>query len=217
MFLSNPQVAALALSLLIVAGAGCSWLSPSEPVTLTPTVVAHPESSLPFESQEPATYQADFLTIMGGSETRSHFARKEGKWRIDTFAGEKATRSIINGEKCVYVDHATKQYSEPPITGHDPQPQFIKDLRTSLLSEGQPVKFEKLSPEGTLERFSVTAENSNSSSMVVFDTAIKMVVRHEFENGFAFEMRNFTLEVGDNFFAVPSGYRKVSWTAFNQL
>jgi hypothetical protein len=43
-----------------------------------------------------------------------------------------------------------------------------------------------------------------------------MVVGHEFDGGFAFEMRNFTLEVDETIFAVPAGYRKVAWTAFAQ-
>lgn len=216
MFLSNAQAAAMALSLLIVTAAGCSWLRRSEPVALTPAVVAQPETVLPFEAEEPATYQADFVTITAGAETRSHFARKVGKWRIDTFAGDRPIRSIINGEKYVYLDHVTKQYSEPPTIGPDPQPQFINGLTTSMLSEKQPAKFEKLATEGTLERFSVTVENSNGRSTIVFDPAIKMVVGQDFDNGFAFEMRNFTLEVGEDVFAVPTGYRKVAWTTFKQ-
>jgi hypothetical protein len=216
MFLSNPQAAAAALSLLIITTAGCSWLRSSEPVSLTPTAVAPPESGLPFETNEPATYQADFVTIAAGSESRSHFARKEGKWRMDTYAGEKITRSIISAPKLVYLDHITKHYSEPPLTGPDPQPPFIADLTTSLLSEKQPAKFERVGVEGTLERYKVSVDGSDISSTIIFDTQIKMVIRHEFEGGFAFEMRGFTLEVDDSVFAVPSGYRKVSWTLFKQ-
>ena len=217
MFLSNPQAAAIALSLLIVTAAGCSWIRPNEHVDVATTAIEPPDLGFPFEVAEPATYQADFVTIAAGSETRSHFARKERKWRIDTFAGEKPTRSIIRGENYVYVDHATKQYSEPPVNGPEPKPQFIADLTTSLLSERQPAKFERLATEGALERFSVTVESSNSRSTVLFDTSIKMVVRHEFESGFAFEMRNFTLEVDEDSFALPSGYRKMTWNAFKQL
>jgi hypothetical protein len=216
MFLSNPQAAAVALSLLIITAAGCSWFRSSDPVSLTPTAVAPPESGLPFETSEPATYQADFVTIATGSESRSHFARKEGKWRMDTFAGEKITRSIISANTLAYIDHTTKQYSEPPVTGPDLQPPFITDLTTSLLSEKQPAKFERLGVEGTLEKYKVSVNGSDVSSTIIFDTQIKMVIRHEFEGGFAFEMRNLTLEVDDGVFAVPSGYRKVSWTVFKQ-
>ncbi len=216
MFLSTPHAAGIALSLLIVTAAGCSWFRSSDAVTLTPAAVAPPETGFPFEAIEPEIYQADFVTIAGGSETRTHFARKLGKWRIDTFAGETTSRSIIRVEKLVYLDHIRKQYAEPPVSGPDPQPQFIADLTTSLLNEKQPAKFENLGAEGTLERFRVIVEGSNAASTIVFDTAKKMIVRHELEGGFAFEMRNFNLEVDDAIFSVPGGYRKVAWTVFNQ-
>jgi len=80
----------------------------------------------------------------------------------------------------------------------------------------QLAKFEKLGVEGTLERFKVNVDGSDVSSTIIFDTQIKMVVRHAFEGGFAFEMRNFTLEVDDAIFAVPRGYRKVAWNVFKQ-
>ncbi len=217
MFLSNPQTLAIVLSVLIVTSTGCSSLRLSEPVALTPTVVAPPETALPFQVEEPATYQADFVAIAAGSETRSHFARMEGKWRVDTFAGEKPSRSIIGGEKYVYVDHAAKQYSEAPVDGPDPQPTFVADLTTSLLNQRRPATYEKLEADGTFERYRVSIDGASASSTIVFDPAIRMIVRHEFEGGFAFEMRNFTLEVGDEVFAIPSGYRKISWTVFKQL
>lgn len=216
MFLSNPKAAAVALSLLMITAASCSSFRSNDPVTITPTAVAPPETGLPFETKEPETYQADFVTTAAGRESRSHFSRKAGKWRMDTFAGESVTRSIVRADKLVYLDHITKQYSEPTVSGPDPQPSFIADLTTSLLSEKQPAKFEKLGVEGTLEKYSVSVDGSNGASTIVFDTAIQMVVRHESQSGFAFEMRNFTLEVDDAVFAVPSGYRRVAWTVFKQ-
>ena len=56
----------------------------------------------------------------------------------------------------------------------------------------------------------------STASTIIYDTTIKMIVRHEFDGGFAFEMRNFTLEVDDAIFQVPSGYRKVSWEVYKQ-
>ncbi len=215
MFLSNPHAATAALSLVIFAVAGCSWFQTSDPVTLSPTAIAPPDTGLPFDAFEPETYQADFITIAADAESKSHFARKPGRWRIDTFAGDKLVKSILRTDKLLYIDHGTKQYSEPPIAGPDPQPTILADLTTSLLSEKQPAKFEKIGTDGTLERYSVTVEGS-SPSTIVFDTSTKMIVRHEFEGGFAFEMRNFNLEVDDATFALPAGYRKVAWNVFKQ-
>lgn len=215
MFLSNQQAAAIAFLILVLAAAGCSWFR-SEPIASSPTALAPPETGIPFETREPETYQADFFTIAAETESLSRLARKAGRWRFDTFNGEKPSRSIIRAEKLIYLDHSTKQYSEPPVVGPDPQPPFLVDLTDSLLYEGKPAKVEKLASEGTLERYSVSIEGTNVPSTIVFDTTIKMVVRHEFEGGFAFEMRNFTLEVDDATFKVPIGYRKVAWDIFKQ-
>jgi len=216
MFLSNQQLAANAFLILILAAAGCSWFR-SEPAPSAPTAVAAPETGIPFETKEPETYQADLVSVAGGSETRSHYIRKDGRWRIDTFSGEKPSRSIIRTEKLIYLDHITKQYSEPPIAGPDPQPPFLADLMDSLLYEGNSAKFERMGSDGALERYSVSIGDANVPSTIIFDTTLKMVVRHEFEGGFAFEIRNFTLEVDDRIFTVPNGYRKIAWDVFKQL
>lgn len=216
MVLSNQQAAVLVILLIVCIAAGCSWFGGSEPPTNSPTTVAPPETGIPFETKEPETFQADFVTIAGGSESRSRFAKKLGRWRFDSFDAEGPTRSIIQGPTLVYVDHSSKQYSEPPTSGPDAQPPFLADLTTSLLHPKQPAKFEKLATDGNVERYKVTADGSNTPSTIVFDTTIKMMVRHEFDGGFAFEMRNFTLEVDDAIFQVPNGYRKVAWAVYKQ-
>src|SRR5688572_991552 len=76
MFLSNQQAAAIALSVVIATAAGCSWLTGTDPAALPPPAIVPPETGLPFETKEPDVYQADFVTIAAGSESRSRFARK---------------------------------------------------------------------------------------------------------------------------------------------
>ena len=216
MFLSNQQAAVIALLIVIFAAAGCSWFQSGEPVALSPIAVAPPDTGIPFETKQPNTYQADFVTIASGIESSSHFARKAGRWRFDSFDPYGPSRSIVRSETLVYIDHGRKQYSEPPANGHDAQPEFVEDLTTSLLNEKRPARFEKLASEGAFERYSVTVDRSNVPSTIVYDPSINMVVRHEFEGGFAFEMRNFTLDVDDAIFSVPAGYRKVPWTVFEK-
>lgn len=216
MFLSNQQAAAPAILFIIIAAAGCAWFGGSEPPSNTAGSVAPPETGIPFDTKEPETFQADFVTIAGGSESRSHFARKQGRWRFDSFDADGPTRSIIQGQTLAHIDHTRKQYSEPPTNGPDEQPAFLQDLTTSLLHPKEPAIFEKLGADGSLERYKVTTEGSSTASTIIYDTTIKMIVRHEFDGGFAFEMRNFTLEVDDAIFQVPSGYRKVSWEVYKQ-
>ena len=216
MFLSNQQAAALIFLLMVCIGAGCSWFGGSDPRSNSSATVTPPEAGVPFETKEPETFQADFVTIAGGDETRSRFAKKAGRWRFDSFDANGPTRSIIQGQTLAYIDHLQKQYSEPPTNGPDAQPPFVADLTTSLLHPKQPAKFEKLGSENNIERYKVTVEGSNGSSTILYDTAIRMIVRHEFEGGFAFEMRNFTLEVDDAVFQVPAGYRKIAWSLYKQ-
>jgi hypothetical protein len=216
MFLSNQQAAALVILSIVCVAAGCSWFVGSEVPANSNAAVSPPGSGIPFETKEPETFQAYFITIAGGTETRSHFAKKAGRWRLDSFDADGPTRSIIQGQTLAYIDHTRKQYSEPPTNGPDAQPAFLQDLTTSLLHPKQPAIFEKLGADGSLERYRVTTEGSNTASTIIYDTTIKMIVRNEFDGGFAFEMRNFTLEVSDEVFQVPSGYRNVAWAAYKQ-
>ena len=75
MYLSNQQAAVVALSIVIFAAAGCSWFQSGDPVTLSPTAIAPHDTGIPFETKEPETYQADFVTISAAVESRTHFAR----------------------------------------------------------------------------------------------------------------------------------------------
>lgn len=118
----------------------------------------------------------------------------------------------------IYVDHRRKIYSEPVSKASDPQPPFLNDLTDTLLNGKHPAKFEKVTVENTdgLDVYKVTIDGSNSTSIITYDPSIKMVVRHEFDGGFAFAMRNFNLEVEDSTFRIPAAYRKVAWSAFEQ-
>jgi hypothetical protein len=216
MFLSNQQAAAQAILLVIIVAAGCSWFGGNEPPSNSSVTVKPPETGIPFETKEPETFQADFITVSGGGESRSHFAKRQDRWRFDSFDADGPTRSIVQGPTLAYIDHTRKQYSEPPTNGPDAQPPFLADLTTSLLHPKQPARFEKLGTENNIERYRVTVEGINSASTILYDTTIKMVVRHELGGGFAFEMRNFTLEVDEAVFQIPNGYRKVAWAVYKQ-
>lgn len=213
MFLSNRHVAALSIALNIFAAAGCAWFSNSNPTT-QPTAITTPASTIPFETKEPETYQADFVTIAGGAETRSHLSRKGTRSRFDSFEAGKSIRSIVQTDKLIYVDHRSKTFAEASTGGGDAQPPYLADLTASLLTQKPPAKFEKIGTDGKIERYRVTADSSITPSIISYDTEIKMVTRHEIGDGFAFEMRNFTLEVDDQVFQIPPGYRKVAWADF---
>jgi len=215
MFLSNPLAAATALFTIVITAGGCSWFGSGQ-TALEPAVVSAPASAIPFETREPETYQADFVTISEGVENKTRFAQKSGRWRFDLFKSGSPSRSVIGTEKIHDVDHSAKVYAEAP-SGFPERPQFIADLTASLLNERHHASYEKSAVKGDLETYTVTVNGSNTPSTVTYNTSIKMVIRHEIGGGFVWEMRQFTLDVDDAIFRLPGGYRKIAWAEYKKL
>ena len=215
MFLSNPLAAATVFFTIVITAGGCSWLGGGQANPEPPTVSA-PESTIPFETREPGTYQADFVTISDGSESKTHFAQKDQRWRFDLFESGSPSRTVIGTEKIHHIDHAAKVYAEAPMGFPEP-PQFVADLTESLLNERHHASYEKTGAEGELETYRVTVAGSNTPSTITYNTSIKMAVRHEIGGGFAWEMRQFTLDVDDALFQLPRGYRKIAWAEYKKL
>lgn len=217
MFLSNPL--APALLFVLVFGSACAWTG--EAPAYAPKTIEPPKSEIPFETIEPDTFQADLITTAAGTETRVRYARKGANWRVDTFTGGSPSHSLIAAETRVHINHRSRTYSEAPSGGGPAErPAYHTDLTQTLLNQKQHAKFEKLTAEGAVERYRVTVEGSSTPWIVSYDTAIKMVTRQEPEThspgGFVFEMRGFNLDVSDDLFRIPAGYRKVAWTEFSK-
>lgn len=222
MFLSNRLASVSILLILYAIAAGCSWLGSGEKAASASAVIEPPKSEIPFETKEPENFQADFITSTVGVEAKTHYARKGTNWRIDTFEKEKPSRSIITTVKQTHIDHRSKSYSESPSGGGPAdRPAFVADLTKTLLNQREHAKYEKLATDGTLERYRVTVEGSTMPFIITYDTNLKMVTRQEPETpaagGFVFEMRGLTLDVSDDIFKVPAGYRKISWQEFLKL
>ena len=218
MFLSNRAVLLLIL-LVAIAVTGCSWSGDAGNSQIVAPSIEPPKSGIPFEAKEPETFQADLITIAGGVESRIHYSRKGTDWRFDTFTGEAAGRSIVSTDKQTHIDHLSKTYAEPPSGGGAAdRPEYIRDLTQILLNRKDRAKYEKLPSDGPLERYRVTVERSDTPFIITYDPAIKMVIRQEpatlQPGGFVFELRAVTLEVSDDAFNIPAGYRKVVWAEF---
>jgi hypothetical protein len=200
--------------LLLACSFGCNWPGSETPASAT-QVIEPPESEIPFETKEPDVFQADLVTIAGGTESHTHYARKGASWRIDTFEKAAPRNSIISTEKQIHVDHRAKTYAEAPSGGGPSErPAYISDLTQTLVNQKQRAKFEKLS-EGQIVRYRVAIEGTTTPWIITYDASIRMVTRQEPETlspgGFIFEMRGFTLDVSDDAFRIPAGYRKVVW------
>ena len=222
MNLSNRLASLSILFICCTMAAGCSWLGGSEKAASASPVIEPPKSEVPFETEEPETFQADFITSADGLETRVRYARKGTNWRVDTFDKETPRRSMITTDKQTHIVHRSKTYAEAPSGGGPAdRPAFVRDLTQTLLNRKEHAKFEKLGTDGSFERYRVTVEGSATPFMITYDTSTKMVTRQEPETaspgGFVFEMRGLTLEVSDDVFKLPSGYRKITWQEFLKL
>ena len=222
MFLSNRLASVSILIICCAMAAGCSWFGQGEKAASASPVIEPPKSDVPFETKEPDTFQADFVTSAGAVETRVHYAKKGTNWRADTFDKERLSRSIVTTDKQVHIDHRSKTYAEAPSDGGPAdRPAFVNDLTQTLLNQKEHAKFEKLGTDGPLERYRVTVEGSSTPFVIAYDPSIRMVTRQEPEasppGGFVFEMRGLTLEVSDDTFKLPSGYRKITWQEFLKL
>jgi len=219
MFLSNRLTPVLSLLLAFAILQACTWPGGGEMPASASQVVEPPKSDIPFETKEPETFQADFITAAWGVNSRVRYAREGTDWRVDTFDGEAPRRSIISTDKQIHIDHKAKTYAEAPSGGGPAErPSYVTDLTQTLLNRKDHAKFEKLGADAGLERYRVTIDGSTSPWIVTYDTSIRMVTRQEPESaspgGFAFEMRGFTPNVSDAVFEVPAGYRKVAWQEF---
>ncbi len=222
MFLSNRLASVSILFIFWAMAAGCSWFGGGEKAASASPVIEPPKNEIPFETTEPEKFQADLITSVGGVETKTHYVRKGGNWRVDTFDKEKTSRSIITTDKQINIDHRSKTYAEAPSGGGPAdRPAFVTDLTQTLLNQKEHSSFEKLGTDGPLERYRVTVEGSSTPFIITYDSSVKMVTRQESEasaqGGFVFEIRGLTLDVSDDLFKVPSGYRKISWQEFLKL
>ena len=222
MFLSNRLASVTILIVFYAMAAGCSWQGGSENAASASPAIEPPKSEIPFETREPDTFQADFITSAADVETRVRYARKGTDWRVDTYDKGTPSRSIVTTDKQIHIDHRSKTYAEAPSGGGPrDRPAYVNDLTQTLLSQKKHAKFEKLSTDGTLARYRVRVDDSITPFIITYDTATGMVTRQEPETrspgGFVFEMRGLTLDVSDNVFKQPSGYRKITWEEFLKL
>ncbi len=215
MVLSNAAKMFLAAVCILPGIQGCGWWQGGS--TARP-VVAEPKSEMPFSTKEPDVFQAEFVRSDGITEDKSFYARKGEKLRYDSSSG----RSMILNDKMYSVRHDLKIYAEFPSLSN--AAGIASDLTNSLLSKRDYTKFAEIGRGGNITQYKAMIENFGESEVMIdFDNSIGMVVREKFvsqknnsSTNFVFEMRNFGTEVDDNLFAIPKGYRKVSFDEINR-
>lgn len=222
MFLSNPSKNWLGFVVLALVLSGCAWWnggSKPEPVT------SEPISDIPFSTREPDAYQAFMITTSGSLEEKRFFARKGNKWRLDLYDGDQARSGIIESEGRFLVDHRRKSFTAVEATaktGGDPD--FLQEMTLELLRQHKYTRFEDLGIDGSVRKYRAVVGGSDASAaMIYYDESIGLIVRQEFieqgESGgsvhFKFELRDLKLDVADDTFKIPDGYKKVPEKEFH--
>ena len=216
MFLSNPRKFFLLASsfALVLQACGSSPGNENRPAF----VPVETKSEFPFSTKEPEVYQGDFVVIAGGNETRWFMARRGDNWRFDTFYGTERLITEMNSGQIYHIDHQQKLYASAPSSG------MIARPATNFFSGKQYHEFEMTSEEVGIVRYRVKNSDALTDEILIsIDKASGMIVRQEFtgrntETGlpvsYVYEIRNLKLEADDSVFAIPAGYRKVTWEEF---
>ncbi len=222
MFLSNPRNYFL-LSVffaLILQACGSSAGNDNRPVSMT----TQTRSEFPFSTKEPEVYQGDFVVSVGKNESRWFVARKGEKARFDIFSGNERSVTRLTTENIYVVDHRKKVYAAAPA-GSD-STGFADGITENFFRGKAYREFEDLGLDGELKKYKVREDPSGKDKIFIYvDQASGMIVKQEFtgQNGeagspfsYIYEIRNLKLDVDDSMFAIPEGYRKVSWDEYRK-
>ena len=223
MFLSNPRKILLLIGIFagLIQACGGSQTDQVKPTSPAAEVVRE----FPFSTKEPEVYQADLVLNDGVAETRYFVARKGERWRFDIFRGTERWMSEIRSDKFYKVDHRRKIYTADNVeSGSASTMGGFAGAMSTFFRGKQYREFDDLGREGNLHKYKVKESAASKESVLIyFDEASGMMVRQEFigekggssqETKFIYELRDLKLDVADEIFAIPRGYRKVSADEF---
>ena len=222
MLLSNPAKSFLASALISTICGGCGFLKNYAGNT---TPARETRNTIPFSVKEPEVYQAQFVTTAGDVSTVSFYARKGENWRLDMNLDSPNFVSIVRTDKIYSMSPARKVFAEMP-SDQAADPDFVQDMTAGLLSQSTATKFETLGRDGTVTKYRVSlGENGASEAIIYFDETVGIVTREEFFSlprktdsdapEFVYEVRELKSDVDDSVFAIPAGFRKVSWNEYS--
>lgn len=200
--------------ILLMTVLGCSWFVSAPTNTIDPPKIEDKTNVYPFETREPEIFAADLFVTSGTAETRTSYARKNDRWRLDIFEGTQPSISRLHGDNLVQLDHRSKTFAEIPQGAIGEPPSFIADMNATLLISGEHAKFEKTGTAGSIETYTATLPDRTPVTLT-YDASQKIIMKQEISSstgeGVIFEIRSIRFEVDDSIFAVPADYRKVEW------
>ena len=204
----------------------CGWRAATTAETGARTDSAAAEqlkSGVPFATEEPEDFQAEFVITSGGAESKIFAARATGnRSRLDYDAGAANQLTVLqtSGERFLILPTA-KIYAETSAaqSAAPPSENAADFLRGALLNQTADAKFTKLGAENDLTKYAVRLDEAeNAEAFVYVDEQINLPVREELYSvkgeqrilTYAVEMKNFKAQADANLFDAPKDFRKVS-------
>ncbi len=197
----------------------CGWQQAKSETTV-PFAADEIKSDVPFSTQEPENFQAEFVVIANNRESKTFVARSGGNRRYDyNFGAENQWTVLQTAANQSFLTLPDKKiYAENFASAIAQTTDGFKDFLTNeWLNSKADAKFTKLGAENDLTKYRVVLNDGENAETIVFvDEKIGLPVRQEFYGGapknltFVFEMRNFKTETENNLFEIPKDFRKVS-------
>lgn len=207
---------------VVFSASACGFWGPSAGKDGEPAITPETVSNIPFLTKEPDRYQADivvtayeagkavvsrrFTFTKRGTEVAVVFEPgSDDEWRLV---------SLDDGRE-ITVDPKRRSY-EILDSGPVVNP-LAKELTQGWLTVTPGTKFEKLSTEGGISRYRVSAEGlQRSETIVTYDEARKFPVGTDIyslkdgrkELAFKYEITDFKDQADDGLFQIPEGFKE---------
>ncbi len=219
MFLSNPRnpfLLALFFATLFQA-CSSSGANTNKLISLT----AETKSEFPFSTIEPDVYKGEVVVTTGQLEKKWFVARRADQWRLDVVGANGPVISQLKTDRLYQIDHRKKLYAADDAAESDPAP--INELTANIFRGKEYRDFDDLGRDGALRKYKIRETESSKGDILIYvDEASGIIVRQEFFEGkaddnqvsYVYEIRNLKLDVDGSVFAIPAGYRKVSWDEY---
>jgi len=216
MFLSNARQLFLFVLAIVALGPGCGQSITGGNSSTAPASAE--KSDFPFSTKEPDTYQGEFVVTAGGIEDKWFVARKGDRWRFDTFRNGSVSISRIKTDALYDLDGNRKIYAAEPTNDIS----TFDALSYGFFKGKEYRQFESLGREGNLLKFRAGDQDVSKGGTIIYvDESSGMIVKQEFtgqrsDTQFTYAVRDLRFDVADEIFAIPEGFRRVSWEEFQK-
>ena len=227
MFPSNSTKFFLLFTLAAALFSSCRFWQKTSDVNppSTPPVAAELKSEIPFSTKEPERFQAEIVVTANDAERRTFLARSGTNRRFDFNFGEKNQLTTLSTDKNYLILPARRIYTENDAAEAGASDDWANFLTTRWLNEKTAARFEKLETVDNLTKYRVNLGDGGASEIFVYaDENLGLPVRQEFYTvvgeqkklTYLFELKNLKLDAGEQLFALPANFKKVSAEEFRK-